>query len=130
VPALMPTIKIMNNRQRMRFSNRKVVLWLLKNGYDQVWLKAHTKRHDLIYAFTGWYRAIDLWNLFDGICFDGNGNICLLQIKTNSWAAADPIEKFLNDKKNLKVLVFNVKGKLKTWEVLKREYDSIKTNYR
>jgi len=40
----------MNPRQRMRASNRKAVLWLLENGYDDIWLKAHTKRLDLIYA--------------------------------------------------------------------------------
>ena len=53
----------MHNRQRMRFSNRKAVLWLLKNGYDDVWLKPHTKRTDLTYTQGEWYRVIDLWNL-------------------------------------------------------------------
>ena len=65
----------MHNRQRMRFSNRKAVLWLLKNGYDDIWLKPHTKRTDLTYTQGEWYRVIDLWNLFDGICFDDEGNI-------------------------------------------------------
>jgi hypothetical protein len=54
----------------MRASNRKSVMWLLKNGYDEIWLKSHTRRSDLVYTVGEWYRALDLWNLFDGICFD------------------------------------------------------------
>ena len=60
----------MNTRQRMRFSNRKAVLWLLESGYDEIWLKPHIRRSDLVYTVGEWYRALDLWNLFDGICFD------------------------------------------------------------
>ena len=44
-------------------------MWLLKNGYDEIWLKAHGRRQDLVYNRGEWYRALDLWNLFDGICF-------------------------------------------------------------
>ena len=90
----------MHNRQRMRFSNRKAVLWLLKNGYDDIWLKPHTKRTDLTYTQGEWYRVIDLWNLFDGICFDAEGNIILIQIKTNSWAKEEDIKDFLLNKKH------------------------------
>ena len=60
--------KRLHTRQRMRSSNRKAVLWLLKNGYDDIWLKPHGRRHDLVYNTGEWYRALDLWNLFDGIC--------------------------------------------------------------
>ena len=113
----------MNNRQRMRSSNRKAVLHLLKLGYDDIWLKPHTRRHDLIYTTGEWYRALDLWNLFDGVCFDSNGNLVLLQIKTNAWASKKRVEEFLSDKKNLKVLVINVKyGKM--WTVEVREYNT------
>jgi hypothetical protein len=113
----------MNPRERMRFSNRKAVMWLLKNGYDEIWLKSHGRRQDLIYNRGEWYRALDLWNLFDGICFDKMGNIILIQIKTNAWAAEKPFKEFLADKKNLRILSINVRGKLKTWEVLTRNYD-------
>ena len=112
----------MNPRERMRSSNRKAVLWLLKHDYDDIWLKAHGRRHDLIYTLGEWYRALDLWNLFDGICFDKNGNIILIQIKTNAWADAAKIRTFLKGKKNLTAMVINVKGKGKNWEVLIREY--------
>ena len=85
----------------MRSSNRKAVLWLLKNGYDDIWLKAHGRRLDLIYTTGEWYRALDLWNLYDGICFDDIGRIILIQIKTNSWAKAEPIREFLKSKKKV-----------------------------
>ena len=114
----------MNPRERMRSSNRKAVLWLLKHDYDDIWLKAHGRRHDLIYTLGEWYRALDLWNLFDGICFDKNGNIILIQIKTNAWAKAQPIKDFLCNKKDFKVLVINVRGQKKKWDILVRKYES------
>ena len=112
----------MNPRQRMRFSNRKAVNYLLSKGCDDIWLKPHGRRHDLIYTQGEWYRALDLWNLFDGICFDKSGNTVFIQIKTNAWATEKPIKDFIYDKKNLIVLSINVKGIAKTWEVKMREY--------
>ena len=113
----------MNNRQRMRASNRKAVLWLLKNGYDEIWLKPHTKRADLVYTVGEWYRALDLWNLFDGICFDKDQNIIMLQIKTNAWAKEAPLKSFVDSHKNIIVLSINVKKmKDSKWVVYTREY--------
>jgi hypothetical protein len=108
----------------MRFSNRKAVLWLLKNGYDEIWLKPHIRRTDLVYTAGEWYRALDLWNLFDGICFNDGGDLILIQIKTNAWASAKPISDWLKDKNNLIVLVINVKGKGKKWDVMVRKYEN------
>ena len=112
----------MNPRQRMRSSNRKAVLWLLENGYDDIWLKPHTRRHDLVYNSGDWYRALDLWNLFDGICFDKGGNLVLLQIKTNSWAKEKPLKNFLLTRKNLIILSVNVNRRVGKWCVHTREY--------
>ena len=114
----------MNPRQRMRFSNRKAVLWLLENDYDDIWLKAHGRRHDLVYTRGEWYRALDLWNLFDGICFTDDGKVVFLQIKTNAWASEKEIKDWLIDRKDLIVLIINVKGKGKKWEVRVRKYES------
>lgn len=97
----------MNPRQRMRWSNRKAVEFLLDNGYDQIWLKPHTRRKDLIYTQGTWYRALDLWNLFDGICFSQTGDIFFLQIKTNRWAEEEPILKFIS-KRKINVIIINV----------------------
>ena len=113
----------MNPRQRMRFSNRKAVLHLLGLGYDEIWLKPHVRRADLVYTRGEWYRALDLWNLFDGICFNPDGEAVYLQIKTNAWAKEQEIVDFMSDKKML-VMVLNVREKDKKWEVLLRGYDS------
>ena len=114
----------MNPRQRMRFSNRKAVEWLLENGYDEIWLKPHVRRQDLVYTRGEWYRALDLWNIFDGICFNPDGEAVYIQIKTNAWASDQNILDFMSDK-HILVMSINVKRKdKKTWEVLLRGYDS------
>ena len=116
----------MNNRQRMRATNKRVREWLLENKYDDIWFKAHTVRTDVVTTQYGKYLATDLWNLFDGICFDKNGNIVFLQMKTNGWAKEKPIEVFLKRRNNLRVLVLNVTNVLKEcngkWKVKVREY--------
>ena len=97
----------------MRASNSKVKDWLLEHGFTQIWFKPHTKRHDLVYTQQGNYRALDLWNLFDGACFHVHGYLVLLQMKTNSWAKSSPIEDFLKKTRNLKVMSFNVSNQHK-----------------
>ena len=34
----------------MRYSNRKIVLYLLDKGYTEIWLKTHGRRHDLVHG--------------------------------------------------------------------------------
>ena len=113
----------MDNRARMRASNRKAVLWLLKNGYDEIWLKPHNRRADLVYTIGEWYRALDLWNLFDGICFDSKGRTIYIQIKTNAWAKEAPIKSFVDTHDNFRVISINVKKSGKSWNVLIRHYE-------
>lgn len=124
LPNLKEVAKL-NNRQRMRATNAEIREWLLANGYDDVWFKPHTARNDVVYCRHNKYYATDLWNLFDGICFDYEGNVVFLQMKTNSWAKAEPIRKFLESRK-IKVMVFNYTNKLKSsngkWEIYMREY--------
>jgi hypothetical protein len=124
----------MNNRERMRASNKLAVNHLLKNGYDEIWLKPHTARNDLVYCQDRKYLATDLWNLFDGICFgedlievdETNRNKAYyIQVKTNAWAAEEPILKFLKTH-SVNVIVINVTNKLKSckgkYKVFTREY--------
>ena len=101
----------MNNRQRMRASNKIARTWLLQKGFDQIWLKPHTARNDLVFTQKGNYLATDLWNLFDGICFAEGGTIVFLQFKTNSWPKAEPLQKFVKEH-NVKVIVINVTNRL------------------
>ena len=102
----------------MRSSNRKVVTYLLSKGFDDIWLKPHGRRQDLVYAQGTWYRALDLWNLFDGICFDKTGHCFFIQIKTNAWASKKKLQEF-KKRRDVSIISFNVKlGKDKKWKVL------------
>ena len=112
----------MHNRQRMRISNGHAIKYLLKHGYDHIWLKAHTKFKDKVQCQDSRYYALDLWNLYDGLCFDSKGNIWAIQIKTNAWAKASEIIEFQKNHK-IKSLVLNVKKDGSRWKVLQRLYE-------
>ena len=116
----------MHNRDRMRTSNKLVREWLLKEGYDNIWFKAHTARNDVVFTQKGSYLATDLWNLFDGICTTTSGFIVFLQMKTNSWAKEKPFEDWVKKMNGCFVLSFNVTNKLKDckgkYKVFVRDY--------
>ena len=116
----------MHNRDRMRTSNKLVREWLLKEGYDNIWFKAHTARNDVVFTQKGSYLATDLWNLFDGICTTTSGFIVFLQMKTNSWAKEKPFKDFVKKMNGCFVLSFNVTNKLKDckgkYKVYVRDY--------
>ena len=97
----------------MRESNKIAREWLLQSGHDQIWFKAHTKFNDTIYCQNGKYLALDLWNLFDGICFDRYGDIVFLQMKTNSWAKDQPLQDFVNKYQHTRILSLNICNTLK-----------------
>ena len=101
--------------------------WLLKNGYDNIWFKAHTARNDKVFTQKGSYLATDLFNLFDGMCIDSTGSmIVFLQMKTNAWAKEKPIKDFIKKKDGCFALSFNVTNKLKDskghYKVFVRDY--------
>jgi len=62
-----------------------------------------------------WYRnhteikqCMDYWNLFDGMCYNKDGFLFFIQIKTNQWASEKAINRFM-EKRHLNVIVINVK---------------------
>lgn len=112
----------MNNRQRMRASNKLVRINLLANGYDQIWFKPHGSRNDYVFTQRGTYMAQDIFNLFDGICID-RGVITFLQMKTNAWPKVKPLLDFIKNTKNIQILVLNVTNKSGSWIVHKRFYN-------
>ena len=117
----------MHNRERMRASNLLVREWLLENGYDEIWFKAHGKRNDYVFTQKGKYMAQDIWNLFDGICIDPSGSmVVFLQMKTNVWVKEKPLKDFVKKKAGCFVLAFNVTNKLKDckgkYKVFVRDY--------
>ena len=119
----------------MRYSNKMAIKWMLKKGFDQIWLKRHVRRHDFHYTQNGNYVALDLWNLFDGICWY-QGHTVYIQIKTNGWADEKAIMDWLQDKAaNTIVLVINVRRKPKSkgtgWMIANRFYwKKVKRIYR
>jgi len=118
----------MNSRQRMRTSNVYVREWLLKNKFDHVWFKPHRdprKRgnHEVVYRANGeTYGQLDLFNLFDGVCFDPNGLLVMFQVKTHNWASEKKIKDFMKGKSGFMCMVFNVRLIERRWKVFIREY--------
>ena len=115
----------MNNRARMRASNKLVRKWLLENGYDDIWYKPHGKRNDYVFTQRGSYMAQDIWNLFDGICRFGS-QIVFLQMSTNAWHPDKLFKDFMKKTNGVKVLCFLVSNKRKgcngKYKVFIREY--------
>lgn len=116
----------MNNRERMRASNKLVREWLLEKGYDQVWFKPHGKRNDYVFTQNGKYMAQDIWNLFDGIAINQFGYVSFLQMSTNYWHAEKPFIDFAKKTRGVEILNFMVSNKRKECEgkykVFVREY--------
>ena len=111
----------MNPRQRMRQSNRYATEYLLQHGATDVWLKRHTRFHDIHYTPGGKYVALDLFNLWDGICIRDK-LICFIQIKTNRWASEQPILKWAKTVSGCMISVINVRKKGSRWLVFERTY--------
>ena len=111
----------MNPRQRMRVSNGHATKYLLQQKYNHIWLKAHTRFKDKVQCQDVRYYALDLWNLYDGLCFDSKGVLWAIQIKTNAWAKASDIIEFQKDHK-IKCIVLNVKKQGSRWYVHERKY--------
>lgn len=104
----------------MRISNKKAYDHLLKIGYEEVWLKAHTKFHDTVHCIGRTYKALDLFNLWDGIALTKDDHI-FVQIKTNAWPKEEPMIDWCK-KHNANGMAINVKLINDDWQVLIRYY--------
>jgi hypothetical protein len=105
----------------MNNTNRLARDWLLKNGYDYIWFKPHRdqrlpKNKEYFYTQSGEYGQNDLYNLFDGLCFDKDGDAVFLQMSTNRWHDPKPHKEFVKNKK-IKILHFMAKKKNGRWEL-------------
>jgi hypothetical protein len=94
-------------RQKMRRSNQKAIKYLLQNGFGAVWLSPHSRFGTISYFKDRKERGIDIFNIADGIAIK-DGEVYLLQIKTDSWREYDLFKKFLEEHR-LKGLFINVK---------------------
>ena len=109
----------------MRYSNKIAVKWLLAHGFDEIWLKRHTKRHDIHYTQKGNYVGLDLWKLFDGICINMKvqaNSMVFLQLKTNAWPSDNELIQWLKDKHGCYVMAINVRKVKKKWLAFNRYY--------
>lgn len=94
----------------MRATNRRAVEWLLKNGYDYIWLKPHhdtrkKSKQEYYYTKQGNFFQTDLYNLFDGTCFDVKGALTLIQISTNQYHKEEPYLEFMKGKHGFNILL-------------------------
>ena len=98
----------MNNRERMRSSNRHAVEHLLEDGHYDIWLKPHVKNKDRIYHPDGNYWQTDLWNMWDGISWKDN-ELWFLAINTNKWHSEKAIRSWLQNREGVHALAINVR---------------------
>lgn len=119
IPGVHDTV---SRRDTMRNTNRMAQEWLLQNGYDYIWLKPHMdgrkNRHKETYLTTrGRFYQTDLYNLFDGICFDKTGRTVFLQLSTNKFHPVLRYEKFFSDKFDTYCLMLAAFKAGRTWEI-------------
>jgi len=110
-----------NNRVKMRASNNLAIEYLLKMGFTDITLRTHCRHKDMVYNKEKKYQATDYWNLFDGMGFDNKQNLIFIQIKTNAFPPAKPMESFCKRYKQ-KCVAINVRNKKGKRDILIRKY--------
>ena len=53
---------------------------------------------------------MDYWNRFDGMCYEENGNLFFIQIKTNKWESEKKLLDFMENRW-INVVILNVTPK-------------------
>ena len=106
----------------MRNTNRLCREWLIQNNYDYIWFKPHmdtrkNKFKEIYYTKQGNFYQTDLYNLFDGICFDVNGILTFIQTTTTKWHPEGPYQKFMSGKKGFKILMLRARKVKHRWTV-------------
>ena len=120
----------MSRRDTMRNTNRLCREWLMKNGYDYIWLKPHYDSRKKMFKDFFYTRekgkifSQDIFNLFDGICFDSVGYLVFLQLSTTNYHKVEPYLEFLKDKKGFRVLMLRAVKKANRWIVQTKEISS------
>ena len=107
-------------RDTMRDNNTLSREWLIKKGYTQIWLKQHNRHLDQVWDHNSApegediqvlkYMAQDMFNLFDGICFDSNGSLTFLAIGI-AFKKIPQLETFLKGKQGFDVLMIKINRK-------------------
>lgn len=108
--------------KRMYQTNKMCKDWLVKNGYDYIWLKPHIDARNARFKETyltkdGVFYARDIYNLFDGICFDPQGILTFIQLSTTNYHPEKPYLEFIQDKKGFKIMMLRARKKSRKWIV-------------
>lgn len=117
----------MTRRDTMRNTNRLCREWLLENKYDYIWLKPHFDSRkkmfkDFFHTRTnGKVFSQDVFNLFDGICFESTGMLTFLQLSTTNYHPEQPYRDFISDKFGFKILLMRTVKKKNRWQVQTKE---------
>ena len=102
---------MVNNREKMRRSNRKIFEYLLCEGFKDIFLKQHTKwcTQQIINGVK--IKSQDIFSLFDGICLK-DGKTYYIQAKTNKREPSKKYEEFAKARKlNKQILLINVRDR-------------------
>ena len=109
----------MNRRQRMYHTNMLAKKWLLEHDFDHIWFKPHAdtrKKKETYTAKSGTHYQTDLYNLFDGLCFDNTGRVVFLQMSTGRFHPVQKYDEFFLDKDST-YCVMLCAIKKKSWEI-------------
>jgi hypothetical protein len=118
--------KTRSTKQGMVDNNKLARTWLVKNGFEEVWLKPHPKYPDIVWKKLVnddtkqvlKYHARDIWNHFDGMCWR-DGILYFLAV-SDRWKGIDEIKEFISTKRSVNVIVIKVHPKTK--QVMCKEF--------
>ena len=104
----------------MRDNNTLCREWLINKGYTEIWLKQHNHHLDTVWSYNTApegeepiilkYKAQDMWNLFDGICYNKKGDLTFLALGVQ-FKKIKELEVFLKEKQGFGVLMMKVNRK-------------------
>lgn len=117
--------------KRQYHTNKLCKDWLIENGYDFIWLKPHidarlSKFKETFLTRQGVFYARDIFNLFDGICFDSDGVLTFIQLSTTNYHKEEPYLEFIKNKKGFRVLMLRAVKKKNRWQVQTKEISRLR----
>ena len=93
-----------SNRKAFGDSNKAAIKWLHVRGFRDVILATHCRHHDMWYNPGKIERCMDYWNHWDGMCFDSEGNLWFIQIKTSNWPSDEFLLNWISKHKNIRAI--------------------------
>lgn len=79
------------------------------------------KFKELYYTKQGNFYQTDLYNLFDGCCFDSCGNLVFLQMTTTKWHPEKEYVEFIKNRYGFRILMLRAVKKKIRWNIETKE---------